>query len=564
MHFVLDDTTLDVMLETFKQGKTHMAFVQHIEQMTDRDPHYDTIGLVTLEDVIEEIIQAEIVDETDVLTDNRRRIRRREVSQRQDFSAFATDYASSLITPQLQLAVFQFLSTQIEGFKSDLITPNILYRLMSHPDIAVAYRMPQDPEARSNVQLIYSYGKPADYFVLILEGRVEAQCGREGIVFQTGPFGFFGIAALVLPPQDWQLYYDTEESRRPSGAHNPPQLPSAGGSPLGVPVSQNLGEGPTDTRISPSTSLSRTTRTIAPTRSDISADESRRTSMVPPRQGPDDSTPTAGASGSAGTFWPDYTVRPVTDLLYLRVHRAHYLAAFRASQYERRSDNYRSARAAAEMMKNDFDILAETRHTNEGGGGGGGNDLVTLATAADAPPQSFATPKLSMPSHNLVRRNRAARPRGGSDAMPLLPPSIARQTGTSDSVDGLDKRDGDIPLRSLNLRREASPNSEHDEGSRRAGPNRNRAKSPQPAAPSSAAKESDSPSLSRRMVQAARDVLPPFSGRAARSADDDTEAAQSQDTGHGSPRSDRVKFSDLPAGRDNDSASKPGKGAPAP
>lgn len=45
--------------------------------------------------------------------------------------------------------------------------------------------------------IIYQQGKPADYFVLIVEGRVEVTVGQENLIFESGPFTYFGLQALT-------------------------------------------------------------------------------------------------------------------------------------------------------------------------------------------------------------------------------------------------------------------------------------------------------------------------------------------------------------------------------
>lgn len=54
------------MLEDFKKGHSHLAVVQRVNSEGSGDPFYEAIGIVTLEDILEEIIQSEIVDETDI------------------------------------------------------------------------------------------------------------------------------------------------------------------------------------------------------------------------------------------------------------------------------------------------------------------------------------------------------------------------------------------------------------------------------------------------------------------------------------------------------------------
>lgn len=75
------------------------------------------------------------------------------------------------------------------------MSETILRRLLKQD---IVYHIKKNKEWRSDpLNIIYHQGKSADYFVLILEGRVEVTIGKENLMFEGGPFTYFGTQALV-------------------------------------------------------------------------------------------------------------------------------------------------------------------------------------------------------------------------------------------------------------------------------------------------------------------------------------------------------------------------------
>lgn len=62
-------TKLVEVLSIFKKGGTHMGLVRVPNTTDSMNPHFEVVGVLTLEDVVEEILQDDIVDETDVFVD---------------------------------------------------------------------------------------------------------------------------------------------------------------------------------------------------------------------------------------------------------------------------------------------------------------------------------------------------------------------------------------------------------------------------------------------------------------------------------------------------------------
>uniref|UniRef100_A0A0D9RXK6 Metal transporter n=1 Tax=Chlorocebus sabaeus TaxID=60711 RepID=A0A0D9RXK6_CHLSB len=204
LHFVFNDTKLDAVLEEFKRGKSHLAIVQKVNNEGEGDPFYEVLGLVTLEDVIEEIIRSEILDESEDYRDTV--VRRTPASlmaplkRKEEFSLFkvSDDEYKVKISPQLLLATQRFLSREVDVFSPLRVSEKVLLHLLKHPSVNQEVRFDESNRLAAH-HYLYQRSQPVDYFILILQGRVEVEIGKEGLKFENGAFTYYGVSALTVP-----------------------------------------------------------------------------------------------------------------------------------------------------------------------------------------------------------------------------------------------------------------------------------------------------------------------------------------------------------------------------
>ncbi|XP_060698224.1 metal transporter CNNM2-like [Hemiscyllium ocellatum] len=318
LHFVFNDTKLDAMLEEFKKGKSHLAIVQRVNNEGEGDPFYEVLGVVTLEDVIEEIIKSEILDETDLYTDNRTKKKITHRERKQDFSAFKpTDNEMKVkISPQLLLATHRFLATEVEPFSPTQMSEKILLRLLKHPNVIQEMKFDERNKKAPEHYLFYR-NKPVDYFILVLQGKVEVEAGKEVMKFEAGAFSYYGMMALTSSPVPLSLSRTFAVSRTESLAGSPDNR-----SP------------PRTCGLNHSDSLNRGDRIDSIT-SQMGSNNSQLNSLLQ-------------------MYVPDYSVRALTDLQFVKITRQHYQNALMASIMDKTPQSSDSENTKIELTLNEL------------------------------------------------------------------------------------------------------------------------------------------------------------------------------------------------------------------
>ncbi|EGC36866.1 hypothetical protein DICPUDRAFT_97440 [Dictyostelium purpureum] len=187
-----DDTSLDQMLTEFKTGRSHMAIVHKVNNEGEGDPFYENLGIICLEDIIEEILQDEILDENDIYHDSRKKNQDHSFDYRTIGSFHGPKNALSQLSTQQVKALYAYLSGSIDEFSSRYISETEFIKMLSTKGAIVL----DIEKPLSEDKFIYSRGVVSDFFTVILSGKIEIRSGSEGFISEGGQFCTLGVGAL--------------------------------------------------------------------------------------------------------------------------------------------------------------------------------------------------------------------------------------------------------------------------------------------------------------------------------------------------------------------------------
>ena len=221
------DQKLGDTLRLFKKGGSHMAIVRDVkDDESGGDPYYVISGVITLEDILEEIIGDEIVDETDVAVNNIDEISNGPSTFDYDrlrlLDSGKLEYEK--ITSKEAAAIGSHLIKNVPQLHRDCngntlqLTDNDVACLL---DQCPVYDLTRSGDGYSEIHdsdLLFRKGESCDYMILVLTGKLIVLAGRDRFRSEAGPWTILGADALVMPEDssytpDFSAYIATETLR---------------------------------------------------------------------------------------------------------------------------------------------------------------------------------------------------------------------------------------------------------------------------------------------------------------------------------------------------------------
>jgi len=195
-------TKLVEVLTIFKKGGTHMGLVRVPNTTDSMNPHFEVVGVLTLEDVVEEILQDEIVDETDVFVDVDNQVK---VSDGRAFRELNLGIFNPVwrakgdrLAREEVGAISKHLcaNTFHRGSGMELSQRAVEWLVTTSEVLNVERETPLGVEEPCPHDVLYRRGEKSSFCTLILQGKLSARVGREGFLSELGSFSVMARGAL--------------------------------------------------------------------------------------------------------------------------------------------------------------------------------------------------------------------------------------------------------------------------------------------------------------------------------------------------------------------------------
>ena len=208
-------TGLEKLLAEMQSSRSHLFYVTAEMAGPPRKKVAkvkDVVGIVTMEDLLEELISIELIDEDDTVTDNisrkkvvdssraRRRIeffdmmQRRELMQQASRGTDDGRLGGERPTVDEVRALASYLSNNVAAFRPPNMTGPTLRKLLTRCSINVVTE-----EQVDSGRFVYVRGVPAGFCCLLLHGRLQIRAGNEGFTSEIGPWTTLATQALSDP-----------------------------------------------------------------------------------------------------------------------------------------------------------------------------------------------------------------------------------------------------------------------------------------------------------------------------------------------------------------------------
>eukprot|EP00930_Biecheleria_cincta_P040842 TRINITY_DN2796_c0_g1_i1.p1 TRINITY_DN2796_c0_g1~~TRINITY_DN2796_c0_g1_i1.p1 ORF type:complete len:628 (+),score=98.95 TRINITY_DN2796_c0_g1_i1:136-2019(+) len=195
------DHKLAECLAQFRKGSTHLALVREMNCADEKNPRVELMGVITLEDIVEEILQEEIIDEADVYVDvdNRKLVGDGREKRKFNLGLFNSKWSAQgqVLEPDERAAVAAHLGRAFKNDAALCMDLPAFEWLLAVSEVRNKERItPLGNEEPDQADTLYVKGKESDFCIVVLQGRVGVITGKDNFRTDTGAFSILARAAL--------------------------------------------------------------------------------------------------------------------------------------------------------------------------------------------------------------------------------------------------------------------------------------------------------------------------------------------------------------------------------